>query len=117
MAFTNQNIDLKAVAASGVTAVAIGMGVFGTETKVALKDSINHMGANALGQFTNLSNVLPIPGVLGAIGQDIGAGVAYWAINKVHDTSPFRNNLSQVLYGIGTSVLSYNITEKIISDL
>ncbi len=117
MAFTNQSMDLKAIAASGVTAVGIGMAVFGTDTRYALKDSVNHMAANAVGQFTNIANVLPIPGALGSIGQDIATGALYWGINKVHQTSPFNGDVSTLLYGIGTSVLSYNVTEKLISEI
>jgi hypothetical protein len=108
-------LDVTSVLASGVTSVVAGKGLFGLETKYLMKDAVNHMAANAVNQMTNISNYIPLPAEAASISTDISNGALYAVANHFNPTSPFNNNLSTFLYGVGSSVASYNVTEKLLS--
>ena len=111
-------IDFKATLASGVTALGIDYGLYGMHNKAAVNDAINHAGANVAAQVTNIGQFIPVPGELASVTTDIAAGLGYCLLNKVNETSPFGDNcLSNFLYGTATSILSYNVTERVFTSL
>lgn len=108
-------LDITSVLASGVTSVGIGKGLFQMDTSMCMKDAVNHMAANTVNQVTNVSNYIPLPAEAASISTDISNGALYTLANHFNPTSPFNNSLSTFLYGVGSSVASYNITEKLLS--
>lgn len=107
-------LDMTSVIASGITSLGVGKGLLGMDTGTCARDAVNHMGANALNQITNISNYIPLPPEAASISADISNGALYTVANHFNRTSPFNNNLSTFLYGVGSSVASYNITEKLL---
>lgn len=111
-------IDFKATLASGITAAGIDYGLYSVRPQEAMKDAVNHAGANIVAQVTNIGQFIPVPGELASITTDIAAGAAYCLINKFNDNSPFGDNcLSNFLYGTANSIISYNVTERVFTSI
>jgi hypothetical protein len=111
-------IDFKATLAAGVTAAGIDYGLYNERPNEAMKDGLNHAGANIVAQVTNIGQFIPVPGELASISTDIAAGAAYCLINKFNTTSPFGENcLSNFLFGTANSILSYNVTERVFTSI
>lgn len=116
--FQGNGIDFKATLSAGVTAVGIDCGLYGMDTMHGVKDGVNHAGANIAAQVTNIGQFIPVPGELASVTTDIASGIGYCLLNKVNPTSPFGDNcLSNFLYGTATSILSYNVTERVFTSL
>jgi hypothetical protein len=121
MSFFNSNtsgLDFKAALSAGATATGINYAMYNQVPAEAMKDGLNHAGANIVAQVTNIGQFIPVPSELSALTTDIAAGLAYAMINKFNNESPFGENvLPNFLFGTANSIVSYNITERIFNSM
>ena len=93
---------------TGITGVILGKFYWGGSWRVAIKDGAMLVICDiATNKMMNLSDYIPLPGVLASFSDSLSTGIYYALGNRfVMTTSPFGSNVPMnVLYGMGLDKL------------